>query len=97
MTTISPTPRVAFDASGDEWAVTVEKVASGWTVRVETAYALISANEALAFASALTTASVVCRELRSDEPRTVANVGELAYRLGVDPTELLTDVEGARS
>lgn len=93
MTTISPTPRVAFDASGDGWAVTVEHVASGWAVRDDTAYALISANQALAFASALTTASVVCRELRSGEPRTVATVGELAYRLGVDAGELLADLE----
>lgn len=97
MTIISPSPRVAFEASGDEWAVTVEqREASGWVVNVETAYPLLSASECLVLASALTTASVVCGELRSGAPRTPAGLGELAYRLGVRPTELLAE-GGARS
>lgn len=98
MTIIPPTPRIAFEASGDEWAATVEqREASGWVVNVETAYPLLSASECLVLASALTTASVVCGELRSGEPRTGPGIGELAFRLGVNPLELLPDEQSARS
>lgn len=93
MTITSPLLHVAFEASGADWAVTVER-GDGWAVHVETAYPLVDADEALRLASALVTASTVCRELRAGGPRKIAGVGELAHRLGVEPGELLADIEG---
>lgn len=92
MTTSSPLLHVAFEASGADWSVTVER-GDDWAVHLETAYPLVDPDEALRLASALVTASVVCRELRAGGPRKIANVGELAYRLGVDTGELLAELD----